>query len=115
MTLVGFRTIKKTCGGDEMARQEGDVYPDPSKRHLGRRRTKVLICAASLFICLGSFMTMVLAPGDQLPDPLMCPGTYLRWIFCWRICRRKSCHGKPIYFHDKVIEAFILVFLIFVY
>ncbi|MBU7025457.1 MAG: hypothetical protein HXS48_00835 [Theionarchaea archaeon] len=57
-----------------MARQEGDAYPDPSNARSGRCKTKALVCTILLFICLSGFMTVVSAPGDQLPDPSCAPG-----------------------------------------
>ena len=52
-----------------MARQEGDAYPDPNKARSGRCKTRVLVCAVLLFIYFSSFITVVSASGDQLPDP----------------------------------------------
>lgn len=52
-----------------MANKDGDAYPDPSRVPSGKYRAKVLVCTILLFICFSSFITMVSAPGDQLPDP----------------------------------------------
>jgi hypothetical protein len=60
---------QKSHGGDAMGKQEGDAYPDPRKMHSGRCKTRVVICLGLVFICLFSSITVVSAPGDDLPDP----------------------------------------------
>lgn len=52
-----------------MANKDGDAYPDPSRVLSGKCKVKVLICTIFLFICFSSFIAMISAPGDQLPDP----------------------------------------------
>ena len=57
-----------------MTRQEEDAYP--SRRVQSRSKIKAVICISLLFICLGSLITTVAAPGDDdYPDPLSAPDT----------------------------------------
>jgi hypothetical protein len=53
--------------------QKGDALPDPKNTRSGRCKTKLFVGAILLFICLSSFITVVSAPGDQLPDPSSVP------------------------------------------
>lgn len=64
---------KQSYGGDAMAEQDGDTHSDSKKLCLGKCKPKVLVCTVLLLICLSNFITMISAPGDELPDPQCAP------------------------------------------